>query len=107
MLNRRVPPLWSQAGESGTRLLYQPEQDPVIYNVPITSILGRPSILGRLFLVPAGDQGTIPAAMRNSKSQLFKYGECNKVWSPGSDSKLYYINQWAMCRPSDHIQRGP
>ena len=28
---------------------------------------------------------------------------------PGSGSKLYYINPWAMCLPSDHpmIQRGP
>ena len=30
------------------------------------------SILGLLPLVPAGDHGTIPATMRNSKSQLFK-----------------------------------
>ena len=66
-------------------------------------LLSRPNlILGRLPLVPAGDHGTIPAAMRNSKSQLFKYGECNKDWRPGNGSKLYYINQWAMCWPSDH-----
>ena len=68
MLDRRAPPWWSEAGESGTKLLYQQEQDPEIYIVPITSILGR------LPLVPAGDHGTIPAAMRNSRRQLFKHG---------------------------------
>ena len=43
--------------------------------------------------------------MRNSKSQLFKYGECDKDGRPGSGSKLYYINPWAMCWPSDHPKR--
>ena len=52
-----------------TKLLYQPKPDPEIYIVPISSILGR------LPLVLAGDHGTIPADMRNSKCQLFKYGE--------------------------------
>ena len=47
MLDRRVPEWWSKAGESGTKLLYQPEPDPVIYIVPINFILGR------LPLVPA------------------------------------------------------
>ena len=34
----------------------------VVYIVPITSILGR------LPLIPAGDHGTIPVALRGSKS---------------------------------------
>ena len=70
MLDRRVCTWWSQAGESGTKLLYQQEQEPKIYVLTVSSILGK------LPLVPAGDHGTIPAAMRNSKGQLFKYGEC-------------------------------
>ena len=102
MLDRRAPPWWSEAGESGTKLLYQQEPDPEIYIVPITSILGR------LPLAPAGDHGTIPAAVssvRNCKQQLFKYGACVKEGRPGSSSKLYYINPWAMCWPSDHLKR--
>ena len=86
MFDRRVPPWWREAGESGTKLLYQQEPDPEIDIVLFSSILSR------LPLVPAGDHGTIPAAMRNIKRQLFKYGECDKDWRPGSGSKLYYIN---------------
>ena len=98
-LDRRVPPWWSQAGESGTKLLYQPEPEPEIYIVPVSSSLGT------VPLVPAGDHGTIPVAMRNSKSQRLQYGQCNADGRPGSGSKLYYINAWAMCRPSDHPKR--
>ena len=76
MFDRRVPPWWSEAGESGTKQLCKQEPEPEIYIVPISSILGQ------LPLVPAGDHGTIPAAMRNSKHQLFKHGECDKDWRP-------------------------
>ena len=72
MVRRNNPPWWREAGESGTKKLYQPEPRPVIYIVPITSILGR------LPLVPEGDHGTIPAAMRNRKKELFEYGKCYK-----------------------------
>ena len=76
--------------------LYQPEPRSVVYVVPITSILGR------LPLVPAGDHGTIPAAMRNRKKELFEYGKCDESAArPGTGSKLYYINSWAMCWPAD------
>ncbi len=60
-MHRRIPSWWREAGESGTKQLYQQEK-PVIYIVPITSILGR------LPLIPAGDHGTIPVALRGSKS---------------------------------------
>ena len=56
MFDRRVPPWWSQAGKSGTKLLYQPDPDPEICIVPISSILGM------LPLVLAGDHRTILAA---------------------------------------------
>ena len=78
---------------------YADVHDTEVYIVPISSILGR------LPLVPAGDHGTIPAAMRTIKQKLFKYGECDKDGRPGSGSKLYYINPWAMCWPSDHPKR--
>jgi hypothetical protein len=50
-MHRRVPSWWKEAGVSGTKQLYEPEK-PVVYIVPITSILGR------LPLIPAGDHGT-------------------------------------------------
>ena len=77
LVHRNTPSWWREAGESGTKLLYQPEPRPVIYIVPITSILGR------LPLVPAGDHGTIPAAMRNRKKELFEYGRCDESARPG------------------------
>ena len=97
---RNNPRWWREAGESGTKKLYQPEPRPVVYVIPITSILGR------LPLIPAGDHGTIPAAMRHRKKELFEYGECDKSAArPGTGSKLYYINSWAMCWPSDHPKK--
>jgi hypothetical protein len=99
MVRRNNPPWWREAGESGTKKLYQPEPRPVIYIVPITSILGR------LPLVPAGDHGTIPAAMRHRKKELFEYGQCDESRRPGTGSKLYFINSWAMCWPTDHAKK--
>ena len=99
MVHRNNPPWWREAGESGTKKLYQPEPRPVIYIVPITSILGR------LPLVPAGDHGTIPAAMRHRKKELFEYGQCDESRRPGTGSKLYFINSWAMCWPTDHAKK--
>jgi hypothetical protein len=46
-MHRKVPSGWKEAGESGTKQLYQPDK-PVVYIVPITSILRR------LPLIPAG-----------------------------------------------------
>ena len=100
MVRRNTPPWWREAGETGTKQLYQPEPRPVVYIVSITSILGR------LPLVPVGDHGTIPAAMRNRKKELFEYGRCDESAArPGTGSKLYYINSWAMCWPSDHPKK--
>jgi hypothetical protein len=99
MVRRNNPPWWREAGESGTKKLYQPEPRPVVYIVPITSILGR------LPLVPAGDHGTIPAAMRHRKKELFEYGQCDESRRPGTGSKLYFINSWAMCWPTDHAKK--
>ncbi len=73
---------------SGTKKLYQPEPRPVVYIVPITSILAQ--FLGRLPLIPAGDHGTIPAEMSHRKKDFFEYGKCDESARPGSGSKLYY-----------------
>ena len=51
------------------------------------------------------DHGTIPAVMRNRKKDLFEYGKCDDIGRPGTGSKLYYINSWAMCWPSDHPKK--
>ena len=67
-MHRTIPSWWREAGESGPKQLYQPEK-PVVYIVPITSILGR------LPLIPAGDHGTIPAALRCRKRDLFPLGK--------------------------------
>ena len=97
---RNTPRWWREAGESGTKKLYQPEPRPVVYVIPITSILGW------LPLIPAGDHGTIPAAMRHRKKELFEHGKCDESASrPGTGSKLYYINSWVMCWPSGHPKK--
>ena len=95
-MHRRVPSWWKEAGESGTKQLYQPEK-PVVYIVPITSILGR------LPLIPAGDHGTIPPeALSGRKRDLCPLGKCDEDGRSGTGSKLFYISSWAMCWLTDH-----
>ena len=84
-MHRRIPSWWREAGERGTKQLYQQEK-PVLYIVPITSILGL------LPLIPAGDHCTIPAALRGSKRDLFPLGKCDEDRQPGTGSKLFYIS---------------
>ena len=44
--------------------------------------------------------------MRNRKKELFEYGKCDESAArPGTGSKLYYINSWAMCWPTDHAKK--
>jgi hypothetical protein len=83
---------------SGKKQLYQPEK-PVVYIVPITSILGR------LPLIPAGDHGIILAALGGGKQELFPLGKCDEDGRQGTDSRLYYISSWAMCWPTDHPKK--
>jgi hypothetical protein len=54
---------WPSTAEIGTKLLYPPSPEPVIYAVPSSHILGK------LPLVPAGDHGTIPRSI-NRKKQI-------------------------------------
>ncbi len=86
-----TPPWWREAGESGTKKLYQPEPRPVVYVVPITSTLGR------LPLIPAGDHGTIPAAMRHRKKELFEYGKCDE------SALRHALAQAASCTTSTRV----
>ena len=102
LVHRNTLARWREAGESGTKQLFQPEPRPVAYIVT-----------SRLPLVAVGDHGTgtIPAAMINRKKELFEYGKCDESARPGTGSTLYlvyYINSWAMCWPSYHAKtRSP
>jgi hypothetical protein len=87
---------WRQVGDGGTKLLYQCSPEPVLYVVPVSSILGR------LALVPAWDHGTIPRSVAQHKSRRFLMGRCDGQDRPGTGSKLFYINTWAMQWASDH-----
>ena len=80
---------WPSIAEIGTKLLYMPSPDPVVYVVPLSHILGR------LPLLPAGEFGTIPRSMSRKKDSCFPRGSCNRDGRPGSGSQLYYINIWA------------
>jgi len=82
MVHRNAPPWWRETGECGTKQLYQPEPQPVVYIVPTTSILGRLPLIP--VLGPVGDHGTIPAVMRNRKKDLFEYGKCDDIGRPGT-----------------------
>ena len=81
---------WPSTAQVGTKMLYAPGPDPVVYVVPLSHILGR------LPLVPAGDTGTIPYAMRDRKAACYEHGTCDRDGELGSGSLLFYINSWAM-----------
>ena len=74
--------------------------NPVVYVVPLSHILGR------LPLIPAGDFGTIPRNMSGRGDACYPRGSCDKRGAPGSGSKLFYINSWAMIWPTDYPAGG-
>ena len=89
-------PWWRSTAHIGTKMLYLPKPDSHVWVVPISSILGR------LPLVPLGDNGTIPRSMAPRKHACFPQGICDKLNEPGSGSECFYINTWGMVWPSDH-----
>jgi len=97
---RRQPDWWRQVAYSGTKLLYQPEPKPVVYIVPVKNILGR------LALVPYGEHGTIPYDWHALQRSHYPRGVCDARDRPGSGSRLFYINSWAMIWSSDHARSG-
>ena len=88
-LNCRRPAWWRRVSNWGTKQVYHASPEPVIYIVPVTSILGR------LALAPVGEHGTIPAALLGNAS-FYSKGQCDQQGRPGTGSKLFYINTWAM-----------
>ncbi len=93
--DRRPPDWWQEVAYAGTKLLYQPAPQPIVYIIPVTDILGR------LPLVPYGEHGTIPYDWHNL-ARYYPGGEFDRQNSPGSGSKFYNINSWAILWPSDH-----
>ena len=86
---------WPSTAQVGTKLLYLPSPEPVVYVVPLSPILGKP-------LVPAGDTGTIPRIMHGRKEASYPLGVCDRPGEPGTGSPLFYINSWAMIWPVDY-----
>ena len=84
---------WRGTAHIGTKMLYMPEPEPRVWIVPVTSILGR---------LPLVLVGTIPFSMASKQQECFPEGACDRANAPGSGSKLFYINTWAMVWPSDH-----
>ncbi len=95
-----LPDWWRQVAYAGTKLLYQPEPKPVVYIIPVKNILGR------LALVPYGAHGTIPYDWHPLRRSHYPRGMCDAQDRPGSGSRLFYINSWAMIWSSDHARSG-
>ena len=68
----------------------------------INYILPIQNILGRLALAPYGEHGTIPHEWHHLQGSHYPRGVCDSPNRPGSGSKLFYINSWAMIWSSDH-----
>jgi hypothetical protein len=52
--------------------------------------------------VTCPDYGTIPYSMQGCKAGCYRRGICDRVNSPGSGSRLFYIKTWAMIWPTDY-----
>jgi hypothetical protein len=87
---------WPSTAQIGTKRLYLPSPEPVVYVVQLSHILGK------LILIPAGDHGTIPRSMHGRKNECYPRGVCDRQGEPGSGSPLFYLNTWAMVWPNDY-----
>ncbi len=90
---------WPSTAQIGTKSMYLPYPEPVVYVVPLSHILGK------LPLIPAGDHVTIPRSMHGRKDMCYPLGVCDHQGpqgEPGSGSPLFYINTWAMVWPYDY-----
>jgi hypothetical protein len=73
-----------------SKIIFERRMQPqVLYDVPITSILGR------LALVSVGDTGTIPFTMRK-ESRDFSGASCASKMGAGVGSRWWNINSAAM-----------
>jgi hypothetical protein len=70
--------------------VYERKRDKqVFYVIPVESILGK------LPVVPIGDTGTIPFAMRQNATD-FVHAAFDTKEGSGHGSKWWYINTWAL-----------
>ena len=60
---------WPSTAQIGTKILYLPSPEPVVYVVPLSHILGK------LPLIPAWDHGTIPEACTAATTRAI-HGAC-------------------------------
>ena len=74
--HRRQPDWWRQVAYSGTKLLYQPEPQPIVYIFTVRNILGRLAL-----------HGTIPYDWRQLQGSHNPRGVCYRQGTPGSGSK--------------------
>jgi len=72
---------------AGSRILYELDpKKPVLYVVPVESILGK------LPVVPVGDFGTVPHGMRAQ----FPGALADRAPGAGDGCPLWYVNAWAL-----------
>ena len=77
--------------KSESRRLYEMDaQLPRLYVIPMTSLLGKLSV------VQAGNTGTIPYSMRGRAAECYPGGKCDSSEGKGDGSRLYYVNPWTM-----------
>ena len=67
---------WPSTAQIGTKRLYLPSPEPVVYVVPLSHILGK------LPLIPAGDHSTIPRSMHGRKNACYPLGVCDRQGEP-------------------------
>ncbi len=73
-----------------SRLVYELKRDSqVLYVLPVESVLGK------LPVVPIGDTGTIPFAMRQNARDFADAAFDNSEGS-GDGSRWWYIDTWAL-----------
>ena len=77
--------------KSESRRLYEMDaQLPRLYVIPMTSLLGKLSV------VRAGNTGTIPYSMQGRAAECYPGGKCDSSEGKGDGSLLYYVNPWTM-----------
>ena len=65
-------------------------REHIFYVVPVKSILGK------LPVVPVGDTGTIPYAMRGERARDLPGAKCDQEMGKGDGTRWWFVNNWAM-----------
>ena len=71
-------------------MMYERRENKLfLYVVPVSSILGK------LPVVPVGDSGTLPYAMRRETADI-PGAVCDSKDGAGDGSRWWYVNTWAL-----------